>query len=133
MNATRFQFSVDRDGDSVLVAMDCEGLVRCRTMPVEGLAALIDACEQIRDNVIVALKNDDEFKATVPPYPECCCVAEHKSFHGICDVSVVASKAGKAVEFCCAFYDPGDETAPALVLIDEQLDEFLLKAKTLLS
>src|SRR5665213_235373 len=105
MNATRFPFSVDRDGDSVLVAMECDRLVRCRTMPVSGLSRLIDACEQIRDIVINVLKTDDEFQATVPPYPECCCVAECKSFHGICDVSVVASKAGNAIEFCTSFYD----------------------------
>lgn len=131
--SSRFPFSIDRTADGVVVAMHCDGLVRARSMSIEGLEVLVEACQQIRQNVIAALAGDSEFQARVPRDPDCICIAECKDFHGVCDVSVVASKSGDAVEFCTAFYDVGDEEAPALILIDGQLDDFLDRAAAFLS
>lgn len=55
-----------------------------------------------------------------------------EAFAGVCDVHVVASRDGAALEFCAAFYDAGDNSAPAFVLVGDQLDEFVRKGRAVL-
>jgi hypothetical protein len=47
---------------------------------------------------------------------------------------VVASKTDTgAVEFAAAFYDDGDDSAPALLLIDDQIEQFIDQAEAALA
>ncbi len=123
---------IDRDGDSIMLAMDCGGLVRARTMALRTFEAVVRGCEQIRDIVIRPAKKDAALVDDLPEFPECRRVAECKEVGGVCDIVVTASRNGRQPEFQTSLYDPDDQAAPALLLIDEQLDDFLSRAKELL-
>ncbi len=133
MSAERFGFGVTKVDDQAIVHMDCgQGVVRARNMPAEFLETLMTVCVQVRDSIIAVVKEDAERMDTIPSLPECACVGGGNV--GPCDVRVVVSKneAGEP-EFCTAFYDEGDETAPVLVLVDEQLQEFIDRAQMVLA
>jgi hypothetical protein len=132
VNAPRYPFTIDRDGDSALISMHCDGFVRCRTMPLYLLGALVRACNQIRTHLVSVLACDERFTATVPPYPSFVDCMHFDAFAGVCDVHVVASRDGALIEFCAAFFDAGDRSAPAFVLVGDQLDEFVRKGQLIL-
>lgn len=126
--AKRLPFFVTRTDDEAVVAMDCgEGVIRARNMPVAFLSVLADACTQIRTDVIDVLSTDADRMAQLPSFPECEKVAGGDL--GPCTVSVVASREEDGPQFTVAFYDADDDDAPTLVLVDEQIEEFIQKAK----
>lgn len=133
MNAPRYPFTIDRAGDSALVSMHCDGFIRCRTMPLYLLEALVRASNRIRADLVAVLDCDDRFKATVPQYPAFVECMRFDAFAGVCDVRVVASRDGATIEFCAAFYDVGDQSAPAFILVGDQLDEFVRKGRAILT
>lgn len=133
MKTPRYPFTIDPAGEAALVGMHCDGLIRCRTMPFDMLDALVRACSDIRENVIAVLSHNRQFRDAVPAYPQCVECAHCDGFAGVCDVHVVASRDGTDIEFCSAFYDAGDPSAPALVLVGDQLDQFIAKATTILA
>ena len=122
MNTLRFPFVVQQVGDELAISMDCGGVIRCRTMPMEFAETLVVAMSQVQE-AIETLLHDEEWKAKVPDYPKCREAAEGNV--GPCDVRVVASKADDVIEFTTALYDEGDREAPVLVLVNEQLEEFV--------
>lgn len=132
MNAPRYPFTIDRDGDSAMISMQCDGFIRCRTMPLSLLDALVRACNRIRTHLVAVLVHDTAFRATVPPYPGCVECMRFDALAGVCDVHVVASRDGASIDFCTAFYDAGDQSAPAFVLVGDQLDEFVRKGRSVL-
>lgn len=132
MQAPRYPFTIDREGDAALISMRCDGFIRCRTMPLHFLDALVRACNRIRTHLIAALAHDERFKATVPAYPRFVECMHFDALAGVCDVHVVASRNGAAIEFCAAFYDAGDNSVPAFVLVGDQIDEFVHKGRAIL-
>lgn len=132
MNPPRYPFTIDRDGDSALISMQCDGFVRCRSMPLSLLDALVRACNRVRTHLVGVLAHDERFKATVPPYPHFVACMRFDAFAGVCDVHVVASRNGATIEFCTAFYDTGGDSAPAFVLVGDQLDDFVRKGRAIL-
>jgi hypothetical protein len=131
MNARRFPFRVQRVDDGVTITMNCgEGIYRARNVPTDFLAVLIESCRQARTKIIAPFRRKTHAIATLPSFPQC--VEIGSGSLGPCDVRVTASRIAKAAEFCVAFYDAGDRTAPALLLIDEQIDEFIEKAEAVL-
>lgn len=129
MPAERFPFSLCALEDGAIVAMDCgDGFFRARSMRTGMLKNLVEACGEIRRDVI------DRFRAeghVPPPYPECMRIGSGTV--GASVVRITASRCAGATEFAVAFYDEDDLSAPALLLIDEQLDEFLTTASTVLA
>lgn len=132
MNAPRYPFTIDLDGDSALISMQCDGVIRCRSVPLYLLDALVRACNRVRTHLVGVLAHDERFKATVPPYPRFAECMHFDAFGGVCDVHVVASRDNEAIEFCTAFYDTGDYSAPAFVLVGDQLDDFVRKRRAVL-
>lgn len=133
MNAPRYPFTIDRAGDAALVSMHCDGSIRCRTMPLHLLDALVRAANRVRTDLVTVLAHDDRFKATVPQYPAYVECMHFDAFADVCDVRVVASRDGTTIEFCAAFYDVGDQSAPAFILVGDQLDEFVQKGRAILT
>lgn len=134
MPASRFSFTVDRRGDQAAVTLDCGmGVYRCRLMPLEMLERLIELCHEIRSETIPSCRQDRRFLRRVPAYPDTVAVAT-AGIAGACDIRLVASsdEVSGRIEFCTAFYDEEDHSAPALVLVDEQLDEFIERASCVL-
>lgn len=129
MQAPRYPFTIDREGDAALISMQCDGFICCRTMPLNVLDALVRACNRIRTHLVAVLGHDERFKATVPAYPRFVECMHFDAFAGVCDVHVVASRDGGVLEFCAAFYDAGDNSAPAFVLVGDQLDDFVRKGR----
>lgn len=127
MSANRFPFTVYRAGDDAVVTMNYDGFVRARNMPAAFLTALVDVCTQIRCNVIDVLKQDAEALSRLPAFPRCAQVASGDL--GPCLVRVTASLEVHGPEFTTAFYDEGDDEAPVLILVDEQIEEFVAKAQ----
>ena len=133
MPAERFTFTIDKMDDQAIVAMDCgKGMFRARNMPLTYLETLIDVCKQAKDRIIEAVRVDAEALEKLPTFPGCVSLGGGNA--GPCDVDVTGwkSEMGEA-EFGVALYDEGDDSAPALLLINEQLDDFIAKATHILT
>lgn len=124
MQSERFPFIVRRKGDEAFVAMDCGGVARGRPMPAWFLRDMATICRRMRDEVLTPGKNDPGKIARLAPHPHCSHIARCNM--GPCEAVLFGAKdeAGTP-EFGIAFYDAGDESAPALLLIEEQIQEFL--------
>lgn len=124
MNAQRFPFTVQRVENGVTITMDCgTNVYRARNVPTEFASILVDACRRAKADVIDVFHRDSTAVATLLCYPRCREISQARL--GPCDVRVTASRTPGGIECCVAFYDQGDQTAPALVLIDDQIDEFI--------
>ena len=133
MKATTFPFTVERRDDQALVAMECGGLIRARLMPPDLLRAIVDTCRNIRDEVIPGAARDRRFRRRIPKFPDCIPVA-HADIGGACTVRLVASTDDDGmIEYCAGFYDAEDTEAPALVLVNDQLQEFFDRAEPVLA
>jgi hypothetical protein len=127
----RFPYRIHLAEDKAIVTMDCgEGVYRNRTMPLWLLRSVTDICrtcagaiDQYREERLLA---DD-----VPTLPDCTPIITIPL--GPCVANVVASRnKGGTVEISVAFYDAGDDRAPALLLTEEQIPEFADAAEKLL-
>lgn len=132
MKAPRYPFTIDRTDDTAIVGMNYDGFVRCRAMPFCILDALVRACEQVRSELLPRLRRDRAFCEAIPEYPRCSACLRFHGLAGVCDVEIVASRDEAAIEFCSALYDLDDEQAPAIVLVGEQLDDFIREARSVL-
>jgi hypothetical protein len=126
MKADRFSITVERSNDHALVVMDCgKGVLRGRTMPIELLETMGAICTDMRTLFAKVLREGLE----VPLFPRFLEVAEAK-INGAFRVLLGAHRLDDGtVEPLVAFYDEGDDTAPALLLIDGQIEEFIDQAK----
>src|SRR5688500_17367639 len=124
VKAKRFPYSMYCEGDEAVLTMDCAGgIYRRRVMPRTVLAEIAATCRQIH-SVIDDASQDASFAGRVPAYPRCIRFADVHALDGVCDISVVASRRGMAIEFCTGVYDIGDSSTPVLVLIDDELLAF---------
>jgi hypothetical protein len=54
------------------------------------------------------------------------------ALEGACDIQLLASRTDTGdTEFSVAFYDAGTQQAPALLLVEEQIDEFIAIARSI--
>jgi len=125
VQSQRFPFKVFRNDVDFTVQMDCGNRVyRARTMPATTLRTMARICRVFRDRFIgetgEAAPTDN-----LPAYPHSREVATAE-IPGVSDVMLAVSRtpSGKA-EWSVAFYDAGDESAPALLLIEEQIEQFI--------
>ncbi len=134
MQAERYQFRVERRDGEAAITLNCgKGVYRCRVMPFSLLKRLTDLCEQVHRTAIPRCKRRRHSADRVPSYPDCIALA-HAEIPGVCDLTLVASAtAAGAIEFCTAVYDAGDDTAPVLILVDEQLPVFIEQARRILA
>ncbi len=130
MAPTQFDFMIEREGDTVTVAMDCGGVVRSRLMGTALLAAMSKACAEVRA-IIDGFISDPEAMSKLPDCPSCREVAGG-SIEDICIIRLIADRRHGSVEFMLGFYDVDDESAPALLLVDQQIDDFTDQANALL-
>lgn len=124
MPIERFPFLVQKDGDDALVVMDCgDGIMRARHMPQDLLAHLGRMCQALREQAEPLLSEHE-----IPPFPGCVCLIRGR-IAGVCEAAFCAhrSEAG-AIERVIGIYDDGDRDAPVLVLIEEQIDDFIGQA-----
>jgi len=131
MATKRFNIILERAGDEMIVAMNTGGMVRARNMPPECLERITKICEQLRD-LVPSVMADPEFKPTTDP-TECSPVAKAEDVAGVCDIRLTATRQEHGVEFQTSLYDTGDDECPVVILIDEQLEEFIDKARKVLA
>lgn len=133
MQAERYEFRVERRDREAAITLNCgKGVYRCRVMPFLLLKRLADLCEEVRRTAIPRCKRRRHFADRVPSYPDCIALGRAE-IPGVCELTLVASAtAAGAIEFCTAIYDAGDDTAPVLILVDEQLPAFIEQARAIL-
>jgi hypothetical protein len=131
MPSIRYPLIIERDGDEVLFGMDFGALVRVRRMPTEILKHLLDACQQVKEKIVAVIQADEKALARIPTLPGY--VRFGCANIGACDIHVGASKddAG-TVEFMTELYDSGDDSAPVILLVNEQVDQFIARATKLI-
>lgn len=134
MQAERYEFRVERRDREAAITLNCgKGVYRCRVMPFFLLKRLTDLCEEVRRTAIPRCKRRRHFADRVPRYPDCVALTRAE-IPGVCDLTLVASAtAAGAIEFCTAVYDAGDDSAPVLILVDEQLPAFIEQARRILA
>jgi len=124
MTENRFPFIVDRKGEEAFVAMNCNGLIRSRPMPGECLEDMGTVCKRMHDEVIAVVKQDQQQMNHFPSFPHCIRLADCDM--GPCTAVLFGGKAqGGQREFSIAFYDADDDSAPAMLLIEEQIVQFI--------
>lgn len=118
----RLEFGVQRDGEEALVTMDCgHGVIRARSMPSNVLSKLGEMCEALLSQAKTIMPSPDD----APEHPKYLRIASC-SLLGICHATMGVHRTETGdIEKVIAFYDEGDDSAPVLVLVEEQIDEFL--------
>jgi hypothetical protein len=129
--ARRFPYRIHLAGDQAVVTMDCGARVyRCRTMPLWFLRSIMDLCRTC-GGALGRYRDVPLLTESVPAFPDYTTLASLP--FGPCAARVIAARdENGALELSIAFYDAGDETAPALLLTEEQISEFADAAETLL-
>jgi len=132
MQSQRFPYRIHLAGGEAVVTMDCgEGVYRARSIPIWFLRCMADLCRTCA-RTLDRHRDEQRHADDLPAFPNC------KPLTGIplgpCTARVVASKTvdGK-VEISVAFYDIGDDAAPALLLTEEQIPEFVRTVAELLN
>jgi len=119
----RTPFYVHRNGDEAGVAMDCGGLIRTRLMPTELLETMAEMIGKLRDAVVEQSKGFG-----MPTQTGFASLIEGR-IEDVCHACAgLACNAGEGWEILIAVYDEDDDEAPVLVLIEEQIDEFIRQA-----
>jgi hypothetical protein len=132
MKARRFQFTVVRVDDGITITMNCgNGMYRSRNVPADFLRKLIAACRHAQSLIVALRRKKSEALAALPAYPNCQAIAETDL--GPCSLRITASRGKPSAEFQVSFYDADEQKAPALLLIDEQIEEFITQADAALT
>jgi hypothetical protein len=98
-------------------------------MPLWFLRSIVDLCRTC-GGVLGRYRDNSRLAESVPAFPDCTTLASLP--FGPCAARVVAAKdENGALELSIAFYDTGHETAPALLLTEEQISEFADAAEAL--
>src|SRR5688500_13490313 len=119
----RFAYSVIKDGEDALVTMDCsDGMMRSRHMPAELLELIGQMFRELKKAADVMLPD-----AEVPDFPGIRHLVDGV-IEGVCLARIGAHRRGGQVKRVLALYDEDDESAPVLLLIEEQIDEFINQA-----
>jgi hypothetical protein len=118
----RFSLLVERVGDQAMIAMDYGGVVRARNLPNSTLRRIGDLVRDVRD--AVEMPANDE----VPFFPGYRSIVTGR-IRGMCQATLGAHRLEDGtVERVIGLYDDEDESAPVILLIEEQIDEFIAKA-----
>lgn len=127
MPLPRFPFSIFRNDIDFTVQMACgNSLYRARTMPAGTLCTMARICQEFISQCQEPLSIEE-----VPRYPHYREVARAR-IPQVCDaLFAVARTPDGGIEFSVAFYDVGDDTAPALLLTEEQIGDFIEAVRTL--
>lgn len=122
---TRFAFFVHRSDQDAVITMDLGGNVcRARSMPHELLEAIGSLCRSFQE---AGRRIVREHEADIPEFPGYAALCE-SSVAGACRATVGAHKLDGVIELVITLYDEGDDEAPVLILIDDQIDEFIRQA-----
>ena len=131
MKANRFPFTVVAVDDGANITMDCgHGVFRSRTVPNSFLRTLVDACRETESLIETLRRDKSEAVASLPAFPNCRPIGDADL--GPCSLRITASRGYPDAEFQAAFYDKDDVEAPALLLIDEQIGQFIREATRVL-
>ena len=121
---SRFPFVVKRTGDAAVIAMDCGGVTRVRHMPCVLLKAVGDLCRFLQEEGERALKGE----CHVPEFPRYVRLVEG-GIPGTCYATLGAHRLGGRIESVVSLYDEGDESAPVLILVEQEIDEFIAQTE----
>jgi hypothetical protein len=121
---TRFPFSVERSGDLALILMDCGGVIRARKMTAILLATIGELCRRLRDAAQEVMPDDTR----IPDYPRFVKIADGE-VSGVCHAIMGVCRVDGRVELSIALYDDGDDSAPILLLVDEEIDDFVRRSE----
>jgi hypothetical protein len=124
VKSQRFPFRIHLADADAVVTMDCgEGVYRARSMPVSFLRDIARFCQR-SDRILAPLRRDDRLASDIPVFPDLRPLASFP--FGPCTANIVASRTqGNQVELSIAFYDTDDRRAPALLLTEEQIEDFI--------
>ncbi len=99
-------------------------------MPPWFLRSIVDLCRR-SGGVLDRYRGALRLAGSVPAFPNCTTLASLPI--GPCIARVVAARDENGdLEISIAFYDTGDETAPVLLLNEEQIPEFADAAEAIL-
>jgi hypothetical protein len=115
----RLPFKVDRSDDFAVISMDCGRLIRARIMPCVLLKEVGDLCRFLQEEVRAIMVKEPE----VPIFPGFVRLLR-AGIPGVCIASVGAHRLEGRFELVIALYD-GDESAPFLILVEEEIEEFI--------
>lgn len=122
----RFPFTVRRESATALITTEVrQGVFRSRHMSLDTLTLVGELCRQLQD----AGREDMPDADDVPLFPGY--VGLHEGdLIGVCHATVGFHRLDDGrVETVIALYDDGDRTAPVLMLVEEQIDEFIRQTK----
>lgn len=131
MPAKRFPFRIHLAGIEAVVTMDCGRRVyRARSMPISFLRTIANFCRR-SDTILDPLRQSHNLPQEIPALPHSLSLG---SFHlGPCMAVIVASRDHtNKTELSIAFYDTDDRDAPALLLTEEQIVDFVAKVDAIL-
>lgn len=114
-----------QDGDRVTIAMDTGGLIRARHMPCGACASVITLVRGLEERARKGLAG----RSDVPLYPGFLQILDGE-IPGVCrGVAGAHRLESGAVECVVALYDEDDARAPTLMLVEEQIGEFIKAAQ----
>jgi hypothetical protein len=132
MKPHRFPFTVVQVDDGIAITMNCgSGIYRARNVPADFLRKLVDACQQAQATILGLRRSKSQALASLPAFPNCRLIAETNL--GPCAMRITATRGIPKDDFHIAFYDADDQAAPALLLIDEQIEQFISQATGVLA
>lgn len=117
---SRYPFSVDRFGDKAIVSMYIGRVVRSRYMSLDLLQTVGELCRQLLKAGKEIKPEDDD----VPSFSRFL-VGPKGEITGVCHAKLGFHRLNGKVETVIAIYDEGDDTAPVLILVEDQIDEFI--------
>lgn len=129
--AKRFPFRIDLVGIEAVVTMDCgRGVHRARCMPIPFLRTIANFCRR-SDSILDPLRQPHNLPEHIPALPNCLPLGSYRL--GPCTAVIVVSRDHTpTTELSIAFYDTDDTRAPALLLTEEQIANFVRKVDAIL-
>ena len=98
-------------------------VTRVRHMPLSIRQLVGEMCRQLQAGGRARISDDLD----IPEFPGFGRIGK-ASVSGVCQATVGAHKLHGAVEVVIAIYDEGDDTAPVLILVEEEIDQFIRQA-----
>lgn len=117
----RHEYQIIKQEDQVFVAMKCgAGVYRARHMTVDLFRRVGEMCRVLQE---AGRKGISERE--VPLYPRFAKIAE-SGIPGVCRSIVGAHRLmSGTLEFVIALYDEGDDEFPVLILVGDEIGEFI--------
>ncbi len=119
----RYPFLVERSDDRATVSMQFGHVLRVRTMPIKALECVGALCRTFMERDIADIDESE-----VPDFPGYVQIGRG-GVAGICEATLGLHKLNGTIERVIAVYDEKDMRAPVLMLVEEQIDEFIKQAE----